>query len=202
MNKSRIETFTDGVIAIIITLMVLSIKLPQLTTTTAIALLRHISIYGLSFISIAIIWLNHHNMFMVIEKVDTRTIWTNLFLLFFMSLIPLPTKALGENFFDRESHVFFGLIMTATSITYSLLQTMIISTMAKVSAENKTNTNRLNWFSTFLYASSIPLSFISIYLSTLIFILIPIVYFIPTKKLHVASNPVLQRQTAREEIIP
>jgi uncharacterized membrane protein len=202
MNKSRIETFTDGVIAIIITLMVLSIKLPQLTSTTAIALLRHISIYGLSFISIAIIWLNHHNMFMVIEKVDTRTIWTNLFLLFFMSLIPLPTKALGENFFDRESHVFFGLIMTATSITYSLLQTMIISTMAKVSAENKTNTNRLNWFSTFLYASSIPLSFISIYLSTLIFILIPIVYFIPTKKLHVASNPVLQRQTAREEIKP
>jgi hypothetical protein len=92
--------------------------------------------------------------------------------------------------------------MTATSITYSLLQTMIISTMAKVSAENKTNTNRLNWFSTFLYAASIPLSFISIYLSTLIFILIPIVYFIPTKKLHVASNPVLQRQTSREEIIP
>jgi uncharacterized membrane protein len=193
MNKSRVETFTDGVIAIIITLMVLSIKLPQLTTSTAVVLLRHIGIYGLSFISIAIIWLNHHNMFMVIEKIDTKAIWTNLFLLFFMSLIPLPTKALGENFFDRESHVFFGLIMTATSITYSLLQTMIISTMAKVSTENKTNTNRLNWSSAFLYAASIPLSYISIYLSTCIFILIPIVYFIPTKKLHVSNNLVARK---------
>jgi len=188
MNKGRIETFTDGVIAIIITLMVLSIKLPHLTTTTGMVLLRHISIYGLSFISIAIIWLNHHNMFMVIEKVDTRTIWANIFLLFFMSLIPLPTKALGEDFFERESHVFFGIILTATSITYSILQTMIISTMAKVSTENKTNTNRLNWFASLLYASSIPLSFISVYLSTFIFILIPIVYFIPTKKLHLVNN--------------
>lgn len=193
MKKARIETFTDGVVAIIITLMVFSIKLPSLTPSNSLILLRHIGIYGLSFMSIAIIWLNHHNMFMVIEKVDTRIIWTNLFLLFFMSLISLPTKALGENFFKKESHIFFGVILTATSITYSLLQTMIISTMEKVSTENKINTNRLNWFSSLLYASSIPLSFISVYLSTFIFILIPIVYFIPTKKLHLANYTMIHK---------
>ena len=137
MKSERIETFTDGVVAIIITLMVLEMKLPELRPENATLIIRHIGVYALSFISIAIIWLNHHNMFSVIEKVDTKTIWTNLFLLFFMSLIPLPTKSLGEHFLERESYVFFGSVMTATSITYSVLQMLISKTLSDVSPENK-----------------------------------------------------------------
>ena len=183
--------FTDGVVAIIITLMVLEMKLPELRPENATLIIRHIGVYALSFISIAIIWLNHHNMFSVIEKVDTKTIWTNLFLLFFMSLIPLPTKSLGEHFLERESYVFFGSVMTATSITYSVLQMLISKTLSDVSPENKVRINRINWVSSVLYALSIPLSFISIYISIAIFILIPAIYFIPSKKLH-AENYTMQ----------
>lgn len=105
MREERIESFTDNVIAIIITLMVLGIKLPVLTDGNRLILLRHIGFYGLSFIPIAVIWLNLHNMFLVIEKVDTKTIWTNLFLLFFMSLIPLPTWGIRRAFFLKRNPI-------------------------------------------------------------------------------------------------
>lgn len=201
MKKERIETFTDGVIAIIITLMVLQIKLPELTAANTLLLFRHIVLYGLSFFSIAIIWLNHHNMFLVIEKVDTKTIWTNMVLLFFMSLLPIPTKALGEQFYDKESHLFFGAVMTAISITYSLLQTNISRTLAKVSLENKTKINKINWLSTTLYALSIPLSFVSVYLSTLVFVLVPVIYFIPSKTLHVKNYTMPENTEDKNKLV-
>jgi uncharacterized membrane protein len=82
MRKERFETFTDGVVAIIITLMVLEIKLPELTADNFLLLMRHIAVYALSFIVVAILWLNHHKMFLQTEQVNTKIIWFNFALLF------------------------------------------------------------------------------------------------------------------------
>ena len=170
--------FSDGVIAIIITLMIIEIKVPALDANHIINFIRHIGVYAMSFTVLAIMWLNHHQMFRSIEKINIRIIWLN-FLLFFMSLIPLPTQALGANFYAKESHLFYGIILTATAISYSWLQTVINKNSEYMPAANIKAINRLNWLSSAVYALSIPLSFISIYLSLFIFVLIPIIFFIP-----------------------
>lgn len=183
MNKARLEMFSDGVIAIIITLMVLEIKLPEFSVETMQDVVRHIGIYALSFIVIAIYWLNHNAMFDQLHKVNAKIIWLNFLLLFLMSLIPLPTEALGANFYSHESHIFYGLIMTLTAAVYSTLQMVVNHDLTHIPEKNRKEVNRLNWICTLLYAISIPLSYISIYIPTAIFIIIPLVYFIPSKKL-------------------
>ena len=175
--------FSDGVIAIIITLLILEIKLPELTTENFWLLARHIAVYALSFIVIAITWLNHHNMFLPGEKVNTKIIWLNFSLLFFMSLIPLATEPLGEHFFQKESHIFYGVVLAGVSLTYTLLQISVYKTLAHVSIKDKKHINNINWAATVFYALAARLSCISVYLSTAIFIMFPVIYFIPSKRL-------------------
>lgn len=183
MNKARLEMFSDGVIAIIITLMVLEIKLPEFSVETMHEVVQHIGVYALSFIVIAIYWLNHNAMFDQLHKVNAKIIWLNFLLLFLMSLIPLPTEALGANFYSHESHVFYGVIMTLTAGAYSLLQMAVNQNLTHIAKKNRHEVNILNWISTSLYAASIPLNLVSIYIPTAIFVIIPLVYFIPSKKL-------------------
>jgi uncharacterized membrane protein len=183
MKKERFETFTDGVFAIIITLMVLEIKLPELTADNFWILVQHITVYALSFMVIAITWLNHHNMFLPTDKITTKIIWINFGLLFTLSLVPLATGPLGEHFHKRESHIFYGAVLTAVSLFYTLLQNSVNTILIHVNDKDKKHINKTNWLATTLYALSIPLSFLSIYISTIIFIMFPIIYFIPSKRL-------------------
>ena len=183
MKKERFEMFTDAVIAIIMTLMILEIKLPDITAANFSILTQQISIYALSFIVIAIAWLNHHIMFLHIEKVTTKIIWINFAMLFSMSIIPLATKPLGEHFFQKESHMFYGAVMTAVVLPYTLLQLNANKMLTKLQGKDKNHINQLNWLSTVVYGLSIPLSLLSIYISTIIFVMLPIIYFIPSKKL-------------------
>jgi len=175
--------FSDGVIAIIITLMIIDIKLPDLTANNFWLLAEHLAVYGLSFVVIAITWLNHHNMFLPVEKVNVSIIWINFMLLFFMSLIPLATQPLGEHFFKKESHMFYGAVLTGVSFAYSLLQMKVSKTLTHAMEKDKKKLNQLNWAATMLYALSVPLSSLSIYLSAFIFIMFPVIYFIPSKPL-------------------
>src|SRR5476651_2129448 len=103
MKKEQLATFNDAVIAIVITLMVLEIKLPTMTPDNLWALAQHILVYGLSFLMVAIVWLNLRIILMPLEVVDNKIIWLDLALLFTISLIPLPTEALGEQFEQRLS---------------------------------------------------------------------------------------------------
>ncbi|HEX2786928.1 MAG TPA: TMEM175 family protein [Ignavibacteria bacterium] len=183
MKKDRLEMFSDGVIAIIITLMVLEIKLPAFTSDNVHDVIRHVGVYALSFIVIGILWLNHNAMFEQLEKVNASIVWLNFLLLFFMSLIPLPTEALGLDFFSSQSHVFYGVVMTLNAAAYSTLQLVVNKNLTHIPEKNRRDVNKLNWICTALYAISIPLSLISIYIPTGIFILIPAIYFIPSKKL-------------------
>lgn len=183
MKREKLDAFTDAVVAIIITLMVLEIKLPQVTAANLWEVLRHIAIYALSFVVIGITWLNYNTFFKYIDKITTRIIWLNLSFLFMLSLIPLPTQALGEAFFVKESHIFYGIILTAVAISYSLMYKSASRYLNHLSKADIKIINRKNWMAVVLYALSIPLSFISIYLSTLIFIMMPAIYFIPSRKL-------------------
>jgi len=183
MRKDRFEVFTDAVIAIVMTLMILEIKLPDLTVESLWTFVQHIAIYALSFIVIAITWLNHHIMFLHVEKIPTRIIWINFAMLFSMSLIPLATGHLGEHFFQRESHMFYAAIMTAVAVPYTLLQLMVNKILTNKGDKERNLFNWLNWSATFLYILSIPLSLISIYISTAIYLIIPIVYFMLPKKM-------------------
>jgi len=183
MKKDRFEIFTDAVIAIIMTLMILEIKLPDLSIANLLTFSLHIGIYALSFIVIAITWQNHHVMFLNIDKINTNMIWLNFAMLFSMSLIPLATGHLGEHFLQKESHMLYGAIMAAVALPYTLLQMNVTKALANISKKSGSKLNRLNWLATILYALSIPLSLLSVYFSTIIFLVFPIVYFILPKKL-------------------
>jgi uncharacterized membrane protein len=172
--------FSDGVIAIIITLMILEIRLPSLNWQYAEIFAEQLAVYALSFITIAITWLNHNKMFLVAEKITNQIIWANFLLLFFMSLMPLGTQNLGENFYNPKSHMLYGAILAGVSFAYTLLQLKI--NKSGIHIRDKKNINRMNWLTTLLYGLSIPLSMLSIYLSTLIFLIFPVIYFLNSGK--------------------
>ena len=182
MKKEKLDAFTDAVIAIIITLMVLEIKLPKVNAASILEVLRSIGIYALSFVVIGITWLNYSTAFKYIEKLTTKIIWLNLLFLFLLSLVPLPTQALGENFFEKESHMFYGIILSSVSTVFSLLQLEAFKGMTHLAQKDINTLNRKNWIGTGLYVLSIPLCLVSIYLSTFIFVLLPVMYFIPSGK--------------------
>jgi uncharacterized membrane protein len=177
MRKEKLDAFTDAVMAIIITLMVLDIKLPKITAETWLDVLRHLGIYGLSFVTIGITWVNYNSFFQYIDQINPRIIWLNLAFLFVLSLVPLPTQSMGVDFFEKGSHVFYGAIFTGVALLYSLLQREANKYITHLSKSEILKINRKSWLATLLYALSIPLSQISIYLSTAIFILLPVLYF-------------------------
>jgi len=188
MKKEQLATFNDAVIAIVITLMVLEIKLPEMTPENLWALGQHILVYGLSFLMVAIVWLNLRIILAPLEVVDNRIIWLDLALLFVISLIPLPTEALGEQFEQKLSHVFFGTVMMSLAIVYAILHHQITKRAATLNEKCKSVSLSKNWLAIFLYGMSIPLSYVSLYLSTGIFILIPILYFLPSHYLDEISE--------------
>lgn len=171
MKKERFEAITDAVLAIIITLMVLEIKIPELTAANAPRILQQILIYAVSFTQIAILWLNHHNMFARVERVNLDTVWLNFGLLFLTSLLPLATEHISENFFQRGNHIFYGAVMSVMSIFYNLLQGRVPG-----------HASPLNRWAIVVNLLSIPLSFVSVYLSGAIFLFIPLAYFVLSRR--------------------
>ncbi|MGL5319005.1 MAG: TMEM175 family protein [Bacteroidales bacterium] len=187
MNKNRIEAFSDGVIAIIITIMVLELHIPELKEgftdrevwDALLSLVPKLFAYLLSFVVVAIFWINHHSLFDKIPHSTSKLIWYNTFLLFSMSLIPLPTAFLAEYPSLQQASAFYGAIMFLNAIAFYLLR-HYIEFVAKLIPENKM-VQKSNLITTSLYFLSIPASFVSIYLSYMIFIGIPLWYFIPDK---------------------
>lgn len=127
MGKGRLEAFSDGVLAIIITIMVLELKVPHGETLAAVAPLAAVFFsYVLSFLYVGIYWNNHHHMMHTVKVVDGTILWANLHLLFWLSLLPFTTGWMGENHFGRLPTVFYGLNLLAAAIAYYLLQTCLI----------------------------------------------------------------------------
>ena len=127
MNKDRLAAFSDGVLAIIITIMVLELKVPHSADWSALVEVTPVFLsYALSFIYIAIYWNNHHHLLQAVSRVDGRILWANNNLLFWLSLVPFATSWAGENHFARQPSILFGFALLMPAISYTLLVVAIL----------------------------------------------------------------------------
>ncbi len=181
MKKERFEALTDAIMAIIITIMALEIKLPDLSPDGIQEFVSQIGIYIVSYAFIAILWINHHQIFKHLKAVDLTTLWINFLLMFATSLIPLVTRTIDESFYNNSSHILFAAVFGSATLFYFLLDEKAIK-----QSENKrsADTRKMNLIATALFFLAIPLSYISVYISTAIFVLVPFSYFLLPNKMN------------------
>jgi uncharacterized membrane protein len=186
MSTSRLEAFSDGVIAIIITIMVLELRAPAQPTFAALVKVAPVFLsYTLSFLVAAIMWVNHHHLVHAVRSVTARLLWSNLYLLFWMSLIPFVTDYAGKNYREPMAIALYGLDLFMCSTGYYFLRLELIrqSQHDSTMREHHERINRKGAFAAALYLLSVPLAYVSIYASFFIFVLIPAMYFLPEKML-------------------
>jgi len=186
MGKARMEAFSDGVIAIIITIMVLDLRAPAQPTFAALVQVAPVFLsYALSFLVAAIMWVNHHHLIHAVRSVTARLLWSNLYLLFWMSLIPFVTDYAGKNYRQPMAVALYGLDLFMCSTGYYLLRLELIRQSGHDTAmrEYHEGINRKGALASSLYLISVPLAYASVYASFFIFVLIPAMYFMPEKTL-------------------
>jgi uncharacterized membrane protein len=185
MGKNRLEAFSDGVLAIIITIMVLELKVPHGENLEALqALLPVFLSYILSFVYVGIYWNNHHHLLHAVQRVNGRILWANLHLLFWLSLFPFVTGWMGENHFAALPSALYGAVLLMAGIAYSILTRAILATEAADSvlakAIGKDNKGKL---SVVFYAFAIPLAFVNQWLAGLIYIGVAMMWFVPDMRI-------------------
>jgi uncharacterized membrane protein len=186
MTTGRLEAFSDGVIAIIVTIMVLELHAPSQPTLAGLWKVAPVFLsYGLSFLVVAIMWVNHHHLIHAVHAVTARLLWSNLYLLFWMSLVPFVTDYLGKNYHEALAVALYGLDLFLCSSAFYLLRVILVEQDQRdgTLADYHRSIQRKNVFSAALYLSSVPLAYVSVYASFFIFALIPAMYFLPEKKL-------------------
>lgn len=186
MNKGRIEAFSDGVMAIIITIMVLELKVPyeKSSFSDLLGVLPVFLSYVLSFIYVGIYWNNHHHLFMVVKKVNGLVLWANLHLLFWMSMIPFATAWMGENHFAAAPMASYGFVLLMNAIAYSILANRLIKSHGENSLLARAQGNGFKGkFSVACYVAAIPSAFISVWISGGLFVLVALVWLIPDQRI-------------------
>ncbi|HZV58965.1 MAG TPA: TMEM175 family protein [Candidatus Eremiobacteraceae bacterium] len=185
MGKGRLEAFSDGVIAIIITIMVLDLKAPRGADLSALRPVIPVFLnYVLSFVYVGIYWNNHHHMIHTAARVNGRILWANLHLLFWLSLIPFATNWIGESHLAPTSVAFYGFIMLMAGISYSILSAAIIalhgssSTLAIAVGKNYKGTA-----SVVIYAIAVPLALVHPRLSLALYVLVAMMWFLPDPRI-------------------
>lgn len=185
MDKSRLEAFSDGVIAIIITIMVLEMKIPHGADLAALKPVLPVFLsYILSFIYVGIYWNNHHHLFQLVEKVNGKILWANLFLLFCLSLFPFVTGWMGENHFHTWPVVLYGCVALVAAIAWYILAHIIITFHGKSSALAKAYGNDTKGkISAALYIGGILLSFFRPWMGITLYAVVAAIWFIPDKRI-------------------
>jgi len=185
MKTNRLEAFSDGVIAIIITIMVLELKVPHGEFLDALLPLAPVFLsYVLSFIYLAIYWNNHHHMVQVTERVTGGILWANLHLLFWLSLIPFVTGWMGENHFAALPTALYGLVLLLAALAYTILQSRIIAAEGEQSLLKKSvGTDWKGKLSLVLYTLAIPLAFASTWTAQLFYLSVALLWLVPDKRI-------------------
>ena len=185
MNKGRLEAFSDGVLAIIITIMVLEIKVPHGHELKDLKPLIPILLsYVLSFIYIGIYWNNHHHMLHTVKQVRGDVLWANLHLLFWLSLIPFVTGWMGENHFQAMPMALYGVVLLMAALAYFLLQRRIIVSQGDNSILKKAIGRDIKGkISPIIYLISIAASFLSGWLAGTGYVLVALIWLIPDKRI-------------------
>ena len=185
MNKSRLEAFSDGVIAILITIMMLEMKVPIGKDFASLkpVIPKFIS-YVLSFVYLGIYWNNHHHMMHTVKKVSGSILWANLHLLFWLSLVPFVTDWMGENNFAPVPIALYGIVLLMAAIAYFLLQGQILSVDGKDSLLAKAIGKDLKGkISPILYLVAILLSYFNQWVSGAIYVLVALIWLVPDKRI-------------------
>ncbi len=185
MSKDRMEAFSDGVIAIIITVMVLGLRVPHEANLAALKPVFPVFIsYVLSFIFLSIYWNNHHHLLQAIEHVDGRVLWANLHLLFWLSLFPFITAWMSENHYAALPVALYGIVLLLAAIAYYLLVRALISLHGEKSIlAVAIGSDFKGKISVVLYAVAIPLAFVDSWISFGIYLLVAVVWLIPDRRI-------------------
>ncbi len=185
MGKSRFEAFSDGVIAILITIMVLELKVPHGEGVQALRPLVPVFLsYVLSFVYLGIYWNNHHHMLHTVHKVTGPMLWANLHLLFWLSLVPFLTGWMGENHFAPIPVSLYGAVLLMAAIAYYTLQQLIITSQGPDSLLKKAVQG--DWkgkLSPVLYAIAIPMAFVSKKVALGLYVLVALIWLIPDRRI-------------------
>ena len=185
MTKGRLEAFSDGVIAIIITIMVLELKIPHEADLAALRPLLPVFLsYILSYIYLGIYWNNHHHLFQAVQQVNGHVLWANLHLLFWLSLLPFVTAWAGENHFATWPVVFYGLVLLFAAIAYFVLTRTLIRHHGKDSTlATALGRDSKGVISVVIYALAILLAFVNVWLANLLYVLVALMWLIPDRRI-------------------
>lgn len=185
MGKGRLEAFSDGVLAIIITIMVLELKVPHGSSPEDLKpLLPVFSSYVLSFIYIGIYWNNHHHMLHSVHKVNGKILWANMHLLFWLSLTPFTTAWMGENHFETWTVASYGFVLFMAGLAYFILAKCLVQAHGKESLiAQALGKDWKGLLSIVLYIAGIGLTFINPWIGFLIYILVAVMWFIPDSRI-------------------
>jgi uncharacterized membrane protein len=185
MDKGRLEAFSDGVIAVIITIMVLELKVPRgAQLDDLLGLWSVFFSYVLSFIYVGIYWNNHHHMLHTVQRVTGGILWANLHLLFWLSLVPFTTGWMAENHFATWPTFAYGLVLLLAAISYFLLQTCVIRTHGADSLLAKAVGGDLKGkVSPVLYVVAIGLGFVATWLALAVYVLVALIWLIPDRRI-------------------
>ena len=188
MGKGRLEAFSDGVLAIIITIMVLELRAPHEADLAALRpLIPTFLSYVLSFVFLGIYWNNHHHMLQAVERVDGRILWANLHLLFWLSLVPFVTAWMGENDFAASPVALYGTVLLLTAVAYYILVHALValhgreSTLAHAVGRDVKGT-----VSAAIYLAAIPLAFLNAWAACGLYVLVAVIWFVPDRRIEKA----------------
>ncbi len=185
MSTDRLEAFSDGVIAIIITIMVLEFKVPHGADWHALQSLSGVAIsYVLSFIYIGIYWNNHHHMMHAVEKINGATLWANLHLLFWLSLVPFTTGWMGENSFATLPVAVYGANLMMCGVAYAILVRALMRAEGPDSIIARAfRSDFKGKVSVLLYCVAIPLAFVNRWLALAVYVAVALIWFVPDKRI-------------------
>ena len=195
MGKGRLEAFSDGVLAIIITIMVLELKVPHETELNSLQPLLPVFIsYLLSFIYLGIYWNNHHHMLHAVQRVNGRVLWANMHLLFWLSLVPFATAWMGENHFSQWPVILYGFILLMAGVAYYILsQTLIRMHGSNIALATAIGSDRKGKLSLLIYVLAIIVSFVHTWISMALYVYVAMIWFIPDRR--------IERKLENEETI-
>ncbi len=185
MGKNRLEALSDGLFAIIITITVLTLVPPRGASLADLrAIVPALLTYLLSFVNLGIYWNNHHHMLMVTERVSGTTLWANLHLLFWLSLVPFITNWMGDTAFAPAPTALYGAVLLAAAIAYQVLQLSIIATQGRDSLLAKATGRDLKGkLSALAYAVAIPVAFVAPLISCALYAIVALTWLIPDPRI-------------------
>ncbi|HSJ87846.1 MAG TPA: TMEM175 family protein [Anaerolineales bacterium] len=185
MDKGRLQAFSDGVLSILITIMVLELRAPENVDLFALLpLLPKFGSYVLSFIFLGIYWNNHHHLWQAVEKVNGSVLWANLHLLFWLSLIPFATSWMGEHDFATIPVALYGVILCLTALAYYIMVRVLTAYHDDHSLlADALGTGRKERISLLLYGAAIPLAFLQPWIAMILYVTVAIMWLIPDPRI-------------------